>query len=475
MKSFLDDHFLLKSKTAQQLYHDYARDMPIIDYHCHLSPKDIAENRTFKNLTEIWLEGDHYKWRAMRTNGVPEKYITGEAEAEAKFNKWAETVPFTMRNPLYHWTHMELKRPFGISRLLNKESAREIYELCNEMLQSPEFSTLGILKQMNVELVCTTDDPTDTLEFHQYVKDHPSFLRMLPTFRPDKVLAVEDPMTFNSYLDLLGERTGKDIAQFSDILEALENRINFFHDMGGRLADHGLETLYVAEFTEVELSYIFQKLRMGQVLENHEALKYKSAILDALGKMYHSKGWTMQFHLGAMRGNNTRMRMLLGADSGFDSIGDFEIAEALSRFLDKLDTENTLPKTILYNLNPKDNEMMATMIGNFNDGSIPGKIQWGSAWWFLDQKDGMEKQINTLSNMGLLSRFVGMLTDSRSFLSFPRHEYFRRILCNLLGEDVENGELPYDEQWLGQMIRNICYYNAKSYFGFETQAVEQVL
>lgn len=474
MKPFLDQDFLLQSEIAKRLYHDYAADMPIIDYHCHLSPKDIAENRTFRNLTEIWLEGDHYKWRAMRTNGVDEKYITGEAEDYPKFEKWAETVPYTMRNPLYHWTHMELKNPFGIQKLLNSESSREIYDQCTEMLQDSTYTTQGILKQMKVELVCTTDDPTDTLEFHQQARDAQTDVRILPTFRPDKVLAIEDPITFNAYIDLLGERTGKDIAHFTDLIDALEDRIQFFHEMGGRLSDHGLETVYASAFNEEKVGYLFQKLRMGQPLEEEESLKYKSAILKALGKMYHAKGWTMQFHLGAMRGNNKRMKRLLGADSGFDSIGDYNIAAPLSRFLDSLDEHNTLAKTILYNLNPKDNEMMATMIGNFNDGSVPGKMQWGSAWWFLDQKDGMEKQMNTLSNMGLLSRFVGMLTDSRSFLSFPRHEYFRRILCNLIGQDIENGELPHDEKWLGKMIQNICYYNAKSYFGFETQPLERV-
>ncbi|MDX2246088.1 MAG: glucuronate isomerase [Bacteroidia bacterium] len=466
MKSFLDENFLLQTPTAEYLYHFHAKEMPIIDYHCHLSPEDIANDRRFENLTRIWLEGDHYKWRAMRTNGVPERFCTGDASDFEKFEKWAETVPWTMRNPLYHWTHMELKRPFGINKILNAESAKEIYEECTAKLQQPDFSVRGILKQMNVRVICTTDDPTDSLAPHQKIKSEPFGIQVLPAFRPDKSLAVENPQTYNHYMDRLSEVTGSEISHFMDLLNALQERVDYFHENGARLSDHGLETMYAEDFSYEEINRIFHKVRLGNKLETIEILRFKSAVLYHLGEMYHEKGWTMQFHLGALRNNSSRMVKVLGPDTGFDSIGDFEIARPLARFLNRLDTENKLCKTILYNLNPRDNELMATMIGNFNDGSFPGKMQFGSAWWFLDQKDGMEKQINALSNMGLLSRFVGMLTDSRSFLSFPRHEYFRRILCNMLGHDVENGELPDDREWLGQMVENICYNNAKAYFEF---------
>lgn len=465
MRPFLDENFLLDSPTAQQLYHSYAANMPIIDYHCHLSPKDIAEDRVFKNLTQIWLEGDHYKWRAMRSNGVAERYCTGDASDYEKFEKWAETVPYTMRNPLYHWTHLELQKPFGITKLLNPDTAREIYDACTAKLQEPGFSARGILKQMNVRAVCTTDDPIDSLAYHQLLRDSDFEVKVLPTFRPDKALGAENPETLNLYLDKLAEVTHSEMAHFIDLLDALRQRADFFDSMGCRLSDHGLETAYAADFTDHEVNYIFQKVRLGNQLKPMEIEKYKSALLFHLGELYHEKGWTQQFHLGALRNNSTRMMKLLGPDTGFDSIGDFEIAGRLSRFLDRLDSQNRLAPTVLYNLNPRDNEVMATMIGNFNDGSKPGKMQFGSAWWFLDQKDGMEKQMEALSNMGLLSRFVGMLTDSRSFLSYPRHEYFRRILCNMLGNDVENGQLPDEIEWLGKMVENICYHNAKAYFG----------
>ncbi|MEZ4825171.1 MAG: glucuronate isomerase [Bacteroidia bacterium] len=466
MKSFLDENFLLQTETAVYLYHQHAKDMPIIDYHCHLSPDDIANDRKFENLTRIWLEGDHYKWRAMRTNGVPERFCTGDAPDYEKFEKWAGTVPWTMRNPLYHWTHMELKRPFGVSRILDSSSAREIYDECTAKLQEPRFSTRGILRQMNVEVICTTDDPTDSLAPHKKIREENFGIRVLPAFRPDKALGVENPAAYNAYMDKLSEVTGFEISHFIDLLNALQERLDYFHDNGARLSDHGLETMYAEDFSHEEVNRIFHKVRLGITPDPQEVLQFKSAVLYHLGEMYAEKNWTMQFHLGALRNNSSRMVRLLGPDTGFDSIGDFEIARPLARYLNRLDSEDKLCKTILYNLNPRDNELMATMIGNFNDGSFPGKMQFGSAWWFLDQKDGMEKQINALSNMGLLSRFVGMLTDSRSFLSYPRHEYFRRILCNMLGHDVENGELPNDRQWLGQMVENICYHNAKAYFDF---------
>lgn len=464
---FLDENFLLQTETARRLYHEHAKDMPIIDYHCHLSPQDIANDRKFKNLTQIWLEGDHYKWRAMRTNGVPERFCTGDADDYAKFEKWAETVPYTMRNPLYHWTHMELKRPFGIETILKPETSREIYDACTDMLQTDEYSVRGILKKMNVEIICTTDDPIDTLEHHQRIKADNCGIQVLPAFRADKVLAIDDEVTFLPYLLKLAEASGIAIDNYQGLLDALQQRHNFFHENGCRLSDHGLETIYAEAYTEEEVKAIFEKALLKQSLKKEEVLKFKSAMLMHLALLDHAKGWTQQFHLGALRNNNTRMMRELGPDTGFDSIGDFDVARPLARFMDKLDNSNQLAKTILYNLNPSQNELYATMIGNFNDGSTPGKIQYGSAWWFLDQKDGMERQLNALSNMGLLSRFVGMLTDSRSFLSYPRHEYFRRILCNMIGNDVENGELPASEMvWLGQLVENICYNNAKSYFNF---------
>lgn len=469
MKAFLNEDFLLQTRTAQFLYHDHAKLMPIIDYHCHLPPDDIANDRRFDNLTRIWLEGDHYKWRAMRTNGVDERYCTGGADDYEKFEKWAETVPYTMRNPLYHWTHMELKRPFGVEKILNPSTAREVYATCTEQLSEPGFSARGLLKQFGVEVVCTTDDPADSLEYHQQLQAEKLDIKVLPTFRPDKSMAVEHPEAYNAYLQRLEALTNASIDHFIDLLDVLQQRVDFFHSLGGRLSDHGLETVFAEAYTDAEVNYIFHKVRLGHHLEPLEVRKFKSALLVHLGQMYHEKGWAQQFHLGALRNNNTRMMRQLGPDTGFDSIGDFSQARSLSTFLDRLDTGNTLAKTILYNLNPGDNAIMATMIGNFNDGSIPGKMQFGSGWWFLDQKDGMEQQMNALSNMGLISRFVGMLTDSRSFLSYPRHDYFRRILCNLFGNDVENGELPNDLDWLGQLVENICYHNAKAYFNFYHQ------
>ena len=435
---FTDD-FLLQTKTAKALYHDHAAKMPIYDYHCHIPAAQIAEDKQFDNLTQIWLYGDHYKWRAMRTNGVPEEFCTGKASDWEKFQKWAETVPHTLRNPLYHWTHLELKRPFGIQQLLNPDTAKEIYDECSEMLRSSDFTVRGIMRKMNVKLICTTEGPLDTLEHHKKIRKDDFEIKVHTAFRPDKGLAVEDVNSLNEWIDQLEDIAGVYITDFDAYLAALRKRHDFFHDNGCRLSDYGLETAYAEDYTEKEIKKIFNKLRSGENLNKDEQLKFKSAMLYEMALMDSEAGWVMQLHLGALRNNNTRMLKTLGPDTGFDSIGDFEIAKPLSRFLDRLDRDNKLPKTILYNLNPRDNELMATMIGNFQDGSVPGKMQYGSGWWFLDQKDGMEKQINALSNLGLLSRFVGMLTDSRSFLSYPRHEYFRRILCNILGNDVEDG------------------------------------
>ena len=461
-KPFMDDDFLLENAVAAALYHDHAAQLPIIDYHCHLSPDDIAADRRFRNMTEVWLEGDHYKWRAMRSNGVSERYITGDASDEEKFGKWAETVPATLRNPLYHWTHLELQRYFGIREVLNPSSAADIYRRGNEVLQQPELSCQGILKKMRVEVVCTTDDPVDTLAAHPQIHLD---TKVVPAFRPDKAILIERE-GFVDYIGKLEEVSQVSIRSLADLTDALSRRMDFFASLGCRLSDHGLERVYASDFTEAEVDRILCKRLEGSPVSPEEAEAYQSAVLYVLCLEYARRGWTQQFHLGALRNNNRRLLHQLGPDTGFDSIGDFPQALALSRFLDRLDSSDQLARTILYNLNPADNEVFASMIGNFNDGSVAGKIQWGSAWWFLDQKDGMEKQINTLSNLGLLSRFVGMLTDSRSFLSFPRHEYFRRILCNLIGRDVQNGELPRDMELLGGLVRDVCYHNAKNFFQF---------
>ena len=465
IKPFIDDNFLLENRTAELLYHEYAKVQPIIDYHCHLPPDEIAADKRFSNLTAIWLYGDHYKWRAMRTLGVPERFITGDASDEEKFAKWAETVPYTMRNPLFHWTHLELKRYFDVGGVLNPASATAVYEQCSAMLNTEAYSTRNILRKMNVAVVCTTDDPTDSLEHHRKIGADGFDVKILPAFRPDKAILIEKD-NFNSYIGKLGEVAGVEIRGFADLLDALRKRADFFDENGCKLSDHGLEQVYADNFTDKEVDDILRKRLSGSPVSAAEARKFMSAVLFFLGSLYSDKDWTQQFHLGALRNNSSRMLRVLGPDTGFDSIGDFDQATALARFLDRLDTENKLAKTVLYNLNPRDNEIMATMIGNFNDGSVRGKMQFGSAWWFLDQKDGMEKQMNALSNMGLLSCFIGMLTDSRSFMSFPRHEYFRRLLCNLIGKDVHNGELPNDTQWLGGIVADICYGNARRYFDF---------
>jgi glucuronate isomerase len=465
---FIDDDFLLESDEARELYHSYARSLPIIDYHCHLSPKEIAEDRQFGNLAEIWLEGDHYKWRAMRTCGVDERYITGDASAWEKFQSWAETVPKTLRNPLYHWTHMELKRPFGITdRLLSPATARSIWEECNAKLATPGFSVQGILKQMQVEIICTTDDPTDSLAFHTLMIADGGFpVRVYPAFRADKAMAVKDPVMFMDYVVRLGEAADVDIRSFGDFLSALRKRHDYFHTMGARVSDHGLEMIDAEDFTEREAGMLFDKLMKKRSLLPEEASTFRSAVLHALAIMDWEKKWIQQFHLGALRNTNTRMMRTLGPDTGFDSIGDFEMGRPLARFLDRLDADNRLAKTIVYNLNPRDNELVASMIGNFQDGSAAGKMQFGAAWWFLDQMDGMTRQMEALSNMGLLSQFVGMITDSRSFLSYPRHEYFRRLLCNILGSEMKRGLMPHDVPLVGGMVKDICYFNAKRFFDF---------
>ena len=467
MKAFLNEDFLLQSPTAQTLYHDFAAKMPIIDYHNHLVPQQIAEDKQFDNITQIWLYGDHYKWRAMRAHGVNEKYITGNASDEEKFMKWAETVPYTMRNPLYHWTHLELQRYFGVTELLNKDSAKRIYDHCSALLRTKEYSVRNLLLKMNVKALCTTDDPIDNLAYHKQIAASGFEIKVLPTFRPDKAMGVDDELVFVEYVNALAEAAGQSIRNLADYKAAIKSRHDFFHEAGCRLSDHGLEHIYAEEFTEEEIELIFERLITGKLISKKEKWQFKSAMLVYFAHLDHGRGWTQQFHLGAIRNNNARLLGALGPDTGFDSIGDFEQAKPLSAFLNHLDSTNQLAKTILYNLNPRDNELLATMTGNFQDGTIVGKMQFGSGWWFLDQKDGMEKQINALSNMGMLSHFVGMLTDSRSFLSFPRHEYFRRILCNLLGQDVENGELPADIAWLGKLVEDISYKNASSFFNFE--------
>ena len=466
MKAFLNEHFLLNNGTAQTLYHEYAKEMPVIDYHCHLSPAAIAADQQFDNLTQVWLYGDHYKWRAMRANGVDEAYITGNKTDKEKFIRWAETVPFTLRNPLYHWTHLELQRYFNINTILNADTAEDIYERCSALLRTPEYSVRNLLRKMNVKVVCTTDDPVDSLEYHQQLKKEGFEIAILPAFRPDVAMNVDHAAGFNTYVSLVEKASGMSIGHYDDYCAALKKRHDYFAENGCTVSDHGLEEIYAEDYSEEEIKNIFSKIRSGSELSLAENRQFKSAMLILFAEWDAEKGWVQQYHLGAIRNNNSRAHRNLGADTGWDSIGSFNHGKPLSKFLNKLDSQNKLTKTILYNLNPADNELMATMIGNFNDGSVSGKIQWGSGWWFLDQKDGMTRQINALSNMGLLSKFVGMLTDSRSFLSYPRHEYFRRLLCNIFGEDIENGELPNDIEWTGKIIRDICFNNAKKYFNW---------
>lgn len=465
MKQFLGEDFLLHTNTAQKLYFDFAKDMPIIDYHNHLPPDQIAANTVFDNITDIWLKGDHYKWRAMRANGIDENFITGDADDQVKFKKWATTVPYTMRNPLYHWTHLELMRYFGVTELLNESTADAIYAQTSTLVQSPEFSTQALLQKMNVRIVCTTDDPTDDLQHHKALAMKDWGVAMLPGFRPDAFIHISKT-GFADKISVLESLTNRQIKSAHDIVQGLKDRIDYFHTNGCRLSDHGLTHINAVDHDPQSVDRTILKRLNNEAITEAEIAEYESFLIDQLARIYFEKGWTMQFHLGALRNNNQKLMNRIGADVGCDSIGDYSQAETLSRFLNRLDMDEMLTQTILYNLNPGDNEVFATMTGNFNDGKSAGKMQWGSGWWFLDQKDGMEDQMNVLSNMGLLSRFIGMLTDSRSFLSFPRHEYFRRILCNLLGQDVENGELPNDIPYLGKMVQDICFFNAQRYFNF---------
>ena len=467
MKTFLDSDFLLHSDTARALYHEHAAQQPIIDYHCHLNPKEIADNHAFADLTEAWLGGDHYKWRAMRANGIDEAYITGDKPSMEKFLKWAATVPYTMRNPLYHWTHLELSRIFGIDKVLNPQTATEIYEACTAMLQTPAFRAQGLMERMNVEVVCTTDDPIDDLAAHKAIRASGFKVKVKPAWRPDRILAIEKAKAFEAYLAQLEKAADTTILSFKQLIAALQKRHDYFDANGCSLSDHGLDSFYAEPYTDQGIEAIFMKARIGKELTEQEVKKYRSAMLYELAAMDARSGWVQQFHLGANRNNNRRMFHLLGADTGFDAIGDQPIASSMNAFFSRLDSEGLLAKTIVYNLNPKDNEMLVANAYNFNDGSVPGKMQYGAAWWFLDQQDGIRRQLDALSRLGLLSRFVGMLTDSRSFLSYPRHEYFRRILCDMLGEEVERGELPASElPFIGQMVEDICHHNAKRYFGW---------
>ena len=465
MKSFIHENFLLGNKTAIELFHNYAENQPIIDFHCHLSPSMINEDHQFKNITEVWLEGDHYKWRAMRINGINENYCTGNASPSDKFMKWAETVPMTIGNPLYHWTHLELSRYFNITELLSPSTAAGIYDATSAMLRTSEYSIKSMIRKMNVKTICTTDDPTDSLEHHVRLKT--SFeIPVLPTFRPDNVIKTGDTTKFISYIRKLGDASGIKISGFDTLAEALDNRHSFFHDNGGRLSDHGLDRFYYSVFTFKEVDSVFKKLMKGDPISSEESEKYITAVLLELCKMNHKRGWTQQFHVGALRNNNLRMFNRMGPDTGWDSIGPAQDPGKISKFLNELDSTDQLAKTVLYNLNPADNEMMITMAGNFNDGSTPVKVQYGAAWWFLDQKNGMEKHFRDLESLGLLRRFIGMVTDSRSFLSYPRHEYFRRLLCNFIGEEVEKGLIPDKEELLKPLIEGISYGNAKEFLGF---------
>ncbi|MBC2838697.1 glucuronate isomerase [Robiginitalea sp. SC105] len=464
--SFIGEDFLLETSHARKLYFDYAADLPIIDYHNHLSPEQIATDHQFENITRAWLDGDHYKWRAMRTLGIGEAFITGDAPDAEKFAKWAWAVPQTIRNPLYHWTHLELARYFGVEDLLSEKNAGAVYRQTSEQLGQPSHSARGLLNRMRVELVCTTDDPADSLEYHLQARSLKTGPRMLPAFRPDAAYGIADPSAFRTYLERLEQVTGHTIATYADLLQALDTRMDFFHEAGCRLADHGLKQLASFEAPFCDIGQLFKKVREGRTPTAEETRYFQFETLKHLCRGYHRKGWVQQFHLGALRNANSRMRRALGPDTGFDSIGDFQQASGLAGFLDQLDGTNQLAKTILYTLNPSWNEVFATMAGNFNDGSVRGKVQFGSGWWYNDQLHGMERQLDALSNMGLLSCFVGMLTDSRSLLSFPRHEYFRRLLCNLLGRDMEKGLLPQDPGLLGKTVRDICYFNAKAYFEF---------
>ena len=467
MKKFINEDFLLQTKTARNLYHEHAEGLPIIDYHCHLDPKMVADDHMFRSITELWLGCDHYKWRALRANGVSERYITGDASDWDKFEKWAETIPYTLRNPLYHWTHLELKTCFGIDKILNPETAKEIYDECNAKLNSPEFTAKNLMRHYKVETVCTTDDPIDSLENHIKIRKSGFEVNVLPTWRPDKAMAVENPVSYKNYIDSLSKVSGINIKSFKEVVDALRIRHKFFEEQGCKLSDHGIEVFYAEDYSESEIEKIFNKVFKGKELNEEEINKFKSAMMLEFGIMDAETVWTQQFHYGPLRNNNSKMFNSIGPDTGFDSMCDSNTAKSMAKYLDRLNSLNKLTKTIVYNLNPRDNEMVATMVANFQDGTIPGKMQFGAGWWFLDQKDGMERQMNTLSYQGLLSKFVGMLTDSRSLVSYTRHEYFRRIMCNLIARDVENGEIPESEMSrVEQMVEDISYYNAKKFFNF---------
>lgn len=467
MKKFLDENFLLNSEAAIELYHNYAKDMPIFDYHCHLSPEAIANDKSFKNITEIWLGGDHYKWRAMRSNGVDEEYITGDASDYDKFKAWAKTVPYCIGNPLYHWSHLELKRFFNIDLIISEDTADEIWERANALLKEKEFTAKALIKKSNVKALCTTDDAIDTLEFHKIIREDKEFgVKVIPALRPDKGINIQND-TFIPWIKALSNISGMKIESYDDFINALDSRVEYFHQEGCRLSDHGIDNMFYKPANVEEINDIFLKVMDGKALTEEEIDKYKTLTLINLAKMYNKRGWTMQLHLGALRNNNARMFKILGPDTGYDSISDGNIAESLSRLLNEMDKTNELPRTILYCLNPSDNYILGTMIGNFQGGGIPGKLQFGSGWWFNDQKEGMMQQMSALANLGLLRRFVGMVTDSRSFISYTRHEYFRRVLCDLVGSWAEDGEVPNDMELLGTMIKEICFLNAKEYFGIE--------
>ena len=461
---FLTDDFLLQSNTAKRLYHDHVKALPIIDYHCHLPPDEIASNKQFANLTEIWLKGDHYKWRAQRSLGVSEHFITGAATDEEKFQAWAKVVPQTIRNPLFHWTHMELKNVFNSTEYLNEHTAAGIYQSANELLKTEAFTTRGLLSKFKVEYVGTTDEPWDSLEHHQQLANESYGIKVLPSFRPDKILFIDKTADFFQYLSAIETASGIKVTDIASLLSAIENRVDYFHANGCRVSDHGFMQMPASLNFSLALETEFKSFVQNKTQPFSDPVSFMGFVLLELSRMYHQRDWVQQFHLGPIRDNNTRLNQKLGANAGFDSIGDFPQALAMSVFFDRLDQTNQLAKTVIYNINPSENEVFASMLGNFNDGSIKGKMQFGSGWWFLDQKDGMEKQLNALSNIGLISTFIGMITDSRSFLSFPRHEYFRRILCNLIGDEMEKGLLPNDEKWMGDILKNISYYNAKSYF-----------
>lgn len=463
MKKFMDDNFLLSNDVAVKLFHDYAKDMPIFDFHCHLNPKEIAENKMFRNITDAWLGGDHYKWRLMRANGVNEEYITGNASDYDKFKAWAKTVPYCVGNPLYQWSHLELKRFFGIDLMINETNADEIWERANELLKKEEFSAKGLIKRSNVKALCTTDDPIDSLEYHKIISEDKEFnVKVTPTMRPDKGINIQND-TFVPWVKELSRVSNIEINNYKDFIEALESRVEYFDQVGCKISDHGIDKIFYENCDDKEVDQIFQRAMNGEELSSVEINKHKTKTMIHLARMYKSKGWVMQIHIGAIRNTNSKRFEIHGPDTGYDSIGDENIAESLVKLLDKINSQFGLPKTILYNLNSKDNDVLATMIGNFQDGEIPGKMQFGSGWWFNDQKDGMTKQMISLANQGLLSRFVGMVTDSRSFISYTRHEYFRRVLCNLVGTWVENGEAPYDMDLLGKMVQDICYNNAVNY------------